>query len=196
MAVAVTVNGAEQRVRILDLARSLMADVGAHATSMRRLADAADLNVATIYHYFPSKADLLRAVIEERGYPGQLAELTPAADPARPPAQRLAQTVRWLLREGVAEHETWKLLIGETIRGDDAARSAALDLVDALDTTLARWLDEHFAELAGDPSATARLIRNQLVACFIEDQMHDGRGRDSRFRRRATDIADAVFPGA
>ena len=56
------------RTRILDSALGLMSERGAAGTSMRRLADACGLNVATIYHYFPSKADVLRAVIEERRY--------------------------------------------------------------------------------------------------------------------------------
>ena len=40
---------------------TLVSERGAAGTSMRRLAAACGLNVATIYHYFPSKADLLRA---------------------------------------------------------------------------------------------------------------------------------------
>ena len=49
-----------QRERILDAALLLMSDRGAGSTSMRQLAKACDLNVASIYHYFPSKADLLQ----------------------------------------------------------------------------------------------------------------------------------------
>ena len=35
---------------------------------MRNLATATGLNVASLYHYFPSKRDLLVAVLEERGF--------------------------------------------------------------------------------------------------------------------------------
>ncbi|MGZ4677784.1 MAG: helix-turn-helix domain-containing protein, partial [Acidimicrobiia bacterium] len=48
-----------QRDRILDTALDLMAEHGASATSMRQLATACNLNVAALYHYFPSKAELL-----------------------------------------------------------------------------------------------------------------------------------------
>ena len=51
----------DQRDRILDATLSLMARVGAHGTSMRAVASACGLNVATLYHYFPSKHDLLQA---------------------------------------------------------------------------------------------------------------------------------------
>src|SRR6185437_12885349 len=50
---------ADQRDRILDATLSLMARAGAHGTSMRAVASACGLNVATLYHYFPSKRDLL-----------------------------------------------------------------------------------------------------------------------------------------
>ena len=50
-----------------------MSELGAAGTSMRRLASACGLNVATIYHYFPSKADLLRALVEEQRYGERMA---------------------------------------------------------------------------------------------------------------------------
>ena len=49
----------EQRGRILDAALALMSESGSAGASMRQLAAACGLNVATLYHYFPSKADLL-----------------------------------------------------------------------------------------------------------------------------------------
>jgi AcrR family transcriptional regulator len=58
----------DQRGRILDAALRLMAEQGSAGASMRQLAAACHLNVATLYHYFPSKADLLRSVVEERRY--------------------------------------------------------------------------------------------------------------------------------
>ena len=61
--------GRSTRERILDTAFALSTAENSSGISMRQLADACGLNVATIYHHFPSKADLLRAVLEERGYP-------------------------------------------------------------------------------------------------------------------------------
>ena len=68
-AAGATVAGPGQRSRILDAALVLVSELGAAGTSMRRLAAACGLNVATIYHYFPSKADLLRALVEEGDIP-------------------------------------------------------------------------------------------------------------------------------
>ena len=64
-----------QRERILRTALSLMSQQGVDGTSMRSLAAATGLTVATLYHYFPSKRDLLVAVLEERGFldtPGEI----------------------------------------------------------------------------------------------------------------------------
>ena len=63
-----TPGGAGQRQHILDTALALMAQRGVDGTSMRDLAAATGLNVASLYHYFSSKHDLLVAVLAERGF--------------------------------------------------------------------------------------------------------------------------------
>ena len=60
--------GSSTRRRILQIALALMAQRGVDGTSMRDLASAAGLNVASLYHYFPSKRDLLEAVLVEQGF--------------------------------------------------------------------------------------------------------------------------------
>ncbi len=67
-----------QREHILRTALSLMSQQGVDGTSMRSLAAATGLNVATLYHYFPSKRDLLVAVLEERGFLDTPGVATPA----------------------------------------------------------------------------------------------------------------------
>ena len=70
-----------QRQHILSTALSLMATQGVDGTSMRNLATATGLNVASLYHYFPSKRDLLVAVLEERGFVDDPARLAAVAVP-------------------------------------------------------------------------------------------------------------------
>ena len=74
-----TGSAVESRKRILDAALVLMSEHGVAGTSMRMLAGACDLNVATLYHYFPSKAELLQAVLAERGYLERLRTEQPPA---------------------------------------------------------------------------------------------------------------------
>ena len=59
--------GSATRRRILQIALTLMSQRGVDGTSMRDLASAAGLNVASLYHYFPSKRDLLESVLIEQG---------------------------------------------------------------------------------------------------------------------------------
>ena len=60
--------GSATRRRILQIALTLMAQRGVDGTSMRDLASAAGLNVASLYHYFPSKRDLSESVLIEQGF--------------------------------------------------------------------------------------------------------------------------------
>jgi AcrR family transcriptional regulator len=56
---------AEQRTRILRTAVDLFARQGYEATGMRAIADAVDLRPATLYYYFPSKDDLMAALLTD-----------------------------------------------------------------------------------------------------------------------------------
>src|ERR1700758_5226595 len=60
--------GSATRRRILEIALSLMSQRGVDGTSMRDLASACDLTVASLYHYCPSKRELLEAVLVEHGF--------------------------------------------------------------------------------------------------------------------------------
>jgi AcrR family transcriptional regulator len=53
------------RKRILDAAVDLFWTEGFGGAGLRDIADLATINVASIYHHFPSKQDLLVAIIEE-----------------------------------------------------------------------------------------------------------------------------------
>ena len=101
--------GSDQRTRILDAALELMGEQGASTTSMRQLAGACDINVATLYHYFPSKSDLLRAVIEERAYGDELASMVDPPVPKRgAPTTRLANLLAFVASEALATETVWR----------------------------------------------------------------------------------------
>ncbi len=126
----------DQRGRILDAALVLMAEQGSMGASMRQLASACDLNVATLYHYFPSKADLLRSVVQERRYGERLAQDVPPLDPSLAPRTRLVALLDWLWANALEEQAVWRLLVGEAVRGEVAATEAAQEVVDLLALTL------------------------------------------------------------
>jgi AcrR family transcriptional regulator len=190
---AVPGEGPGQRERILGTALSLMSQHGVTGTSMRSLAAATGLNVATLYYYFPSKRDLLVAVLEERGF------LTdPAVD--APPAltQDLAPTLADLLTNilvSMLEVEDFiRLMLGEVMRGDETARAVGTELFAATEASLEDWLVDHRPRLSppGEEAMLARMLRSVLVGLVIEHVagVLDGeRGPTDVMRARAEEIA-------
>ncbi|MGH2819904.1 MAG: TetR/AcrR family transcriptional regulator, partial [Actinomycetota bacterium] len=58
----------DRREDILQASLHLFAEKGFHGTSMRDIARAANITEGLIYHYFASKRDLFRAIIEEYSF--------------------------------------------------------------------------------------------------------------------------------
>lgn len=187
-----TDGGTASRQRILDAALALMSEHGVAATSMRQLAGACDLNVATLYHYFPSKAELLHAVIGERGYLDRMRTESPPPELRLPtdPRTRLAQFVQWLWEASRDEEAVWRLLVGESLRGDPAARAEALALVDGIDAAIGTWVAEIVPELAGRAEQVGRLVRAMLFDFIVE---HLALGPDDeRTEARIDDLVSVV----
>lgn len=193
---AATTAGTDQRTRtrILDAALALMSEHGVAGSSMRQLASACSLNVATIYHYFPSKADLLRSVIDERRYGERLQIDSPPIDLATPPRERLTTLLCWLWANALEEEAVWRLLIGESIRGEEAAAASAAAVVEALAAALGQWLEDGFPELQDQPDVVARVIRGQVFALVVE-HLAVSAVTATAARQRAEDLAGIVFPG-
>jgi AcrR family transcriptional regulator len=183
--------GRAQRSRILDAALALVSERGAAGTSMRALASAVGMNVATIYHYFPSKADLLRALIEERRYGERMATEDPPFARQLGPHSRFAEFMAWVAHQTLAEDTVLRLLLGEGMHGNEIARSSARDLLDALDPALAGWLEAGFPELSPSltPPVAARLVRRALLSLVTE---HLATGR-SDVSSCADDLAAVLF---
>jgi len=184
----------DQRGRILDVALRLMAEHGVHAMSMRRLAAACGLNVASIYHYFPSKADLLRAVIAHQSYEDLLAQ-TPPIDPDLDRRARLAELLRWIWSEMAGQDDMWRLLLGESLRGDEEALRSAAGLSSTFEAALRRWLEQLFPDLDGDALVTARVLRGLIYGFFVEHLPLAAPERTRLLARRAVEVAAVILPG-
>ena len=185
--------GPNARTRILDAALALMSEQGSAGASMRQLAAASGLNVATIYHYFPSKADVLRSVTAERRYGERLSTDAPPMDPDLPPRERLVAVLEWIWANALTEETVLRLLVGEALRGEEAAISSAREVVDALEVTIESWLRQGFPEHTGDLGALARVLRGQVFALVIE-HLALGGVTVAVARRRAEELASVVFP--
>jgi AcrR family transcriptional regulator len=175
-----------------------MAQRGVDGTSMRDLAGAAGLNVASLYHYFPSKRDLLVAVLEERGFLTDLASFAP--EPAgRDPHELLQEQLDAMLGSMLEIEEFIRLMLGEVLRGDETALTVGTELMTSTADSLEHWLQDAlpaFAE-AGAPE-TARLLRAWLIGIFFEyvaGVMTETEGDEPRdvFRRRAAEAARVLL---
>lgn len=80
----------ERRRRLLDLGTDLFARHQYDELSMSRIARAAGISKALLYHYFPSKQAYFAATLEQAA--AELADLL-EPDPRRPPAEQLAESV-------------------------------------------------------------------------------------------------------
>lgn len=70
--------GQRQRERIIEAAAACFSERGYHQTSVQEICDAARLSKGGLYTYFPSKDELLAAVVQE-SFLGMLAEAQAAA---------------------------------------------------------------------------------------------------------------------
>ncbi len=186
-------DGNGQRQHILRTALSLMATQGVDGTSMRNLASATGLNVASLYHYFPSKRELLVAVLEERGF---VDGLTAASQPAlsRDPARGLADLLEDMLDSMLEVDEFIRLMLGEVMRGDQTAHAVGAELFAATQASLERWLEEHDPPVCArsERAAMARMLRTLLVGLFLEyvaGVLDDGKDAAAVFRARADEAA-------
>lgn len=194
MSPTVAAAATDQRGHILATALDLMSERGAPDTSMRNLADACGLNVATLYHYFPSKNDLVHAVIEDRRYLDRLAEDLPPIDRTLPPRARVEAILAWLWRATLEEESLVRLILGESLRAEPAALEIVGLLIEAMDAGFEVWLTDLVPELTGDPAAMARVLRGQVIAWLIEGILVAPTDREASFDQRARELAAVLVP--
>jgi AcrR family transcriptional regulator len=177
-----------QRDRILDATLTLLARAGAHGTSMRAVASACGLNVATLYHYFPSKRDLVQAAIEHR----RASDFAPSPFPeglAGSVEDRLAALLDHLFVGMTADEDLWRTLIADAIHGDDDVFQPLLETANEFEHALAQWLRELCPDAPGlHDAAVVRAIRNATIGVLVE-HLPQREGRRAALEGRARELA-------
>jgi AcrR family transcriptional regulator len=184
---------ADQRARILEVTLGLMARSGARGTSMRAVASACGLNVATLYHYFPSKHDLLQAAIAHRRSTDLLGSPFPEGISGSV-ENRLGALLDHLFVGMLADDDLWRALLAEAIHGDDDVLQPLLETANAFEYALASWLCDLCPDAPGlhDP-AVVRAIRNAVIGVLVE-HLPQPEGRREALEARARELA-RVFAG-
>jgi AcrR family transcriptional regulator len=90
------------RSSIKQIAAQLMAERGYDSTSLRQLANDAGITLGTLYHYFPSKEELLSELIDDAMRP-LLATLDRAYSPEDDPVRALREMIESFIRIALEE---------------------------------------------------------------------------------------------
>jgi AcrR family transcriptional regulator len=181
----------DQRDRILEATLALLAAAGSRGTSMRAVASATGLNVATLYHYFPSKRDLCQAAIAHR-----LATQSAFANPfpeglAGSVEARLGALFDDFFSNMAREADLWRVLVAEAIHGDDVLQPL-LDTSDLFDAALGGWLRTLLPDApALHEPVVVRAIRHALYGVMLE-HLPQPEGRRAALAARARELA-SVF---
>jgi AcrR family transcriptional regulator len=182
---------AEQRhrteARILDAAAQVFAAAGYERTTIRAVASAAGVDAGLVMHYFGSKQELFRRVIdaapvpEVSGAPGQAAEQILAALASRLANEPVASLT--LLRSMLTNPEAagaasaaitrYQAQIAAAISADDADLRAAIISAITLGVTVSRHLIKSDELASADPAEVIRLLR-PCVQSLAESPGHSG----------------------
>jgi AcrR family transcriptional regulator len=181
----------DQRQRILEATLGLMADHGGSGTSMRAVAAACGCNVATLYHYFPSKHDLLQAAIAHRRT-GDLLDAPFPEGIAGGVEERLAALLDHLFVGMTADEDLWRALLAEAIHGDEDVLGPLLETAMAFEHALAAWLRDLCPDApALHDDAVVRAIRNAVIGVLVE-YLPQPENRRAALEGRARELA-SVF---
>jgi AcrR family transcriptional regulator len=167
----------DRREDILNASLNLFAEKGFHGTSMRDIARAADITEGLIYHYFASKRDLFRAIIEEHSFLPLLRTLPDLAEhlDLRALLIVLARGFFDVLRQNT---QLTRLLLQEVQVFPEEKEAFFADAVGRSITELAQIIDDRMSARARtqvDPQVASRIFFNSLLAFFVEQEILGGK---------------------
>jgi AcrR family transcriptional regulator len=167
----------DRREDILTASLNLFAEKGFHGTSMRDIARGARITEGLIYHYFASKRDLFRAIIEEHSFLPLLRTLPDLAEhlDLRALLIVLARGFFDVLRQNT---QLTRLLLQEVQVFPEEKEAFFADAVGESITELAAILDARMNKRARsqvDPQVASRLFFNALLAFFVEQEILGGK---------------------
>jgi len=186
-----TVRPGNQREHILDEALSLMSEQGSAGMSMRQLAQACGVQVAAIYHYFPSKDALLQSVFEERQYTTRLEVLS--IDASGTAEERLREVFDTFWAGMLDEEPVLRLLLGEGLRRAPVALPMGSALLEVFRTGVRMLLEEYVPEV-GDVSRVTEVVVAQVFSGFIRHIFEPGTDTSVIGAELVELLVDTVLP--
>jgi AcrR family transcriptional regulator len=167
----------DRREDILQASLHLFAEKGFHGTSMRDIARQANITEGLIYHYFASKRDLFRAIIDEYSFLPLLRTLPDLAEQLdlRGLLIVLARGFFDVLRQNA---QLTRVFLQEIQVFPEEKEAFFADAVGQSIAELGEILDGRMSARARgqvDPQVAARLFFNALLAFFVEQELLGGK---------------------
>lgn len=129
--------------RILDAADTLFGDVGFDGVSVRDVAERADVNKASVFYYYNSKAELFQNVLE-RYYEHQHAALQEAFDRTEGPVRDRMHRMMDAYLDFVIENHRYPRLVQNILTSD----SEQISFIRRSLAPMFDWVKENFSEVA------------------------------------------------
>jgi TetR/AcrR family transcriptional regulator len=199
---------ASSRDKILDVAEALFARRGYAGVGLREVAEQVGLGKSSLFHHFPSKADLYLSVLR-RVFERIDERVRPSVEGAGGPAERLDRGVDALI-DALAEHPTTaRLLLRGLFEDDDLplqANAALAETERALERVLGRVHrllregEETGAFRAAAPGHVLQTLIGAIVYHFASGEFGEGVTGAPLFasdavRRRKEEVKQLLFRG-
>jgi AcrR family transcriptional regulator len=163
--------GADTRGQILDAARDILASEGYAATTMRAIAESADVRPSLVHYHFGGKQQLLVAVLERENERLLVRQRALFAG-SEPLAEKYLTSCAYLgedLRSGYVRilWELWAVgLADDTLR--EQWRNAIRGWRELLVGVAAEWIGQHDVELPISPRALVTLLGDAFLGAEAE----------------------------
>ena len=105
----------DRREQILQAAQKLFADKGFRETNLNDVAVQLGFRRQAVYHYFPSKEDILYELIDRAGQ-AIATSAQPTLDADMPPAEKLAEVVRNHVRQLLTNIDVFRIQFSELFK--------------------------------------------------------------------------------
>jgi AcrR family transcriptional regulator len=180
----------ETRAAILAAARTIAAEEGWEAVSTRRLAEAIQYSLPTLYQYFESKAALL-AEINREGYRELLVRLRTARARAATPEAGAVEMARAYCNFAWGQREYYQVMLGQggvVLAPETYADEARAALAEAR-SALVAWADSEGVMLV-EPDDAVQLLwatLHGIASLALARQSIGGKKRAALLAVRAVD---------
>lgn len=169
------------RTQILDAAQQLIQRLGPNAMSYQDISEAVGIRKASIHYYFPSKEDLLDALLERYSayFLALVDDIVASEASAAAKLKRYVGIFEATLRDGDDDRACLCGMLGAELATLGAAsvkkvRSFYLANQEKLARILSQGRDDGSFRFAGSPQATAALIFALLEGAVLISRARDG----------------------